>query len=170
MGLWDLLTGSGNPTRQWPRSDEPLPVVRLNPFKLGTLRLGEEIESVRFLGRPDHFMGKAKRGNMMLTHTNRGLQLSFEEHRLVQITFHLAGDTFWSLEDGAPPARLRFEDGTKLDEASTIDDVKRRFGEPDEVDEDEDETTLTYRDGQAYLSFEFNDAGVLGAFVAALDV
>lgn len=168
MSLWNLLTGNANPTRSWPPSDEPLPVIRFKPFQLGRVGLGEELESIRFLGRADKYLGKSKSGNFTLTHLSRGLELRFEYHRLVWLTFHLAGDTDWSL-DGATPAVIRVDDGTQLDQATTPDDVKRRFGEPDEVDEHADQVSYIYRDGKEYLEFTYNEAGELGTFNAMVD-
>jgi hypothetical protein len=165
MSLWNLLTGNFNPTRSWPRNDEPLPMIRFKPFQLGKVCLGEELESIRFLGRADKYLGKFKRGNYTLTYMSRGLEVRIEYHRLVWFNFHLAGDTDWSL-DGATPAVIGVDGGMQLDQTTTHDDIKRRFGEPDELDPHADQVSYIYRDGKEHVEFEFNEAGVLGAIVA----
>src|SRR5207253_876028 len=45
--------GKSDPTRHWPKTDEPLPPFDLAAGALGGLRLGDDLRQAEFLGRPD---------------------------------------------------------------------------------------------------------------------
>jgi hypothetical protein len=161
-----ILRRQPDPTRDWPPNAGELPVVRTEPFSLGGLRLGDNVEAARPLGRPERTR-RAKIA-MALVYERWGLQLEFEENRLVEAIF-VIGET-WQSDIKGSPCRPRLADGLQLSPDTRIDRVIERFGEPARRRTDGDgETTLSYvRDG-VYMGFEFDEMGRLESWNVGLD-
>ncbi len=170
MGFLDfLLRRQPDPTRHWPQERDPLPTVRVAPFELGKLRLGDGIESARFLGRPDKCHRGKLPGCFGLDFTEKGLRLQFEEDRLTEVVFRTGYDTFEGAAEGQPTCVVRLEDGSRLSQSTSVADVERYFGPPTKIEADEDETRVHYQQGNFCMDFEFNSTGELGSWTAYLD-
>lgn len=170
MGLFDLLFGrQPDPTATWQASGDNWPAIRTEPFAFGKLRLGDEVEGARFLGKPDRCARHKAPGNLTLNYASRGLQLDYEEGRLVEVLFRIGYDTSSSADDGAAVCEPRLEDGTRLTQETGMDEIAQRWGEPKSKDSDDDETTWRYERGKVCQEFEFNDRQKLAAWTIYLD-
>jgi hypothetical protein len=162
-----MLRRQPDPTRNWPENAGELPVVRTEPFSLGGVRLGDVVEAARPLGRPEKVRRSKLAGAFGLIYVRWGVELEFEENRLVDVLF-VIGETWLSTIKGSP-CRPRLADGTQLSPETTVEQVVARFGEPNERGTNQhNETVLDYEGDGVIMSFEF-DKGRLEAWDVSVD-
>lgn len=169
MSLLDLLLfRPADPTAEWARTNHPLPPVRMWPFAIGPLGLGDPLSAAEFLGRPEKCERFRKSSYVRLIYARRGLVLEFSENELVEVLFHIGDGVFSAPTKDSVYCRPQLEGGGELSDATTIDEAKRLLGEPHEtdVDEDDGEVVLKYVDGDVLQELEFNSQGKVGAWVA----
>ena len=170
MSLLDwFLRRQPDPTVGWTASDGQLPRVRFEPFAIGKVRLGDDVEALRFLGRPDVCRRQKTPGFVQLDYTSHGYRFLFEDHKLAEVLFRIGCDTLSSADGGAPTCEVRLEDGGRLNDQTTMSELAQRFGRPKSEDRDEDETTWRYVQPGLFMDFEFNSAGKLAAWEISLD-
>jgi hypothetical protein len=168
VSILDWILGrQPDPTRDWPPNAGELPVVRLDPFSLGGLRLGDGVEAARPLGRPEQVYRSKRAGIFTLIYVRWGVEFTFAEHRLSDVTF-VIGET-WLSDIKGSPCRPRLADGAQLSPETTVEQVIARFGDPKERSTNQDgETVLDYERDRVIMSFEF-DEGRLVAWDASVD-
>lgn len=159
-----------DPTRDWSISDQPLPVIRLNPFSLGGLRFGDPVANAEFLGRPEKCRRFRFASNVQLLYARHGLVLEFEAGRLVEAIFHIGTGTYLGPIQAAALCRPRVEGGGELTATTTIDEFVRIVGEPQRRGREEDdvEVILYYENAAACMEAEFNPQGTLGAWTVMI--
>ncbi len=162
MSWFDRLIGrQPDPTADWPQRPGAVPQARFWPFRLGTLRLGDHVDAARFLGRPEEVRRSKTAGAFGLLYTRFGVELEFEQHRLVELTCHV-GDA-WRASDDVRARALRLADGTRLHGETTLVELRARLGEPRrlDVDDDEGDTELHYEQGGETLEIALGPNGRL---------
>jgi len=155
-----------DPTRGWSISDQPLPVIRLNPFSIGNFRFGDPIASAEFLGRPERCRRFRTFDNAMLLYGRRGMTVEFELGKFVEVVFHTGNGIDSAPLPNTTFCRPRIEGGGELTDATTIDEFIRIMGEPQRIDRDDDdgEVILYYTTAAACMEAEFSPQGTLVAW------
>ena len=167
MSWLDRLTGrQPDPTADWPELAGVLPQLAFWPLRLGTLRLGADVEAARVLGRPEEVRRSKLPGAFGLLYTRFGVELDFEEGRLMELTCHL--DRSWRWRDGMPARELRLADGTRWNDRSTLAELRARLGEPRhlELDEEDGGGELRYEQGGEAIEIGLGPGGQLASLGA----
>lgn len=155
MGLFDWL----DPTRSWESVPGPAPDLSRLSMQLPSLPFGSPLEAARFLGRPDQFTWQSRKGqHFSLLYAKKGLRLTFEEGKLVEVAYLVSGE---GVEHSSfEPSRPLAPDGTRLNDRTNRDAIVERFGEPDA--KGSDETCLQVFHGRGVISdFFLDEAGCL---------
>ncbi len=163
------LFKSKDPTREWPQSMGSLPLINLQPFSLGPVRIGSSLDAIRVLGRPDKYVGK--NGVARLTWTNPPLEIEMENEQVTCISIPTGYGTFSAASEGEPIAEIRLDSGAVWNQQTHRNTTRQLLGPPSEENNDEggDEFEDLYCFRDIIISLEFNEDKKLCAFEAYVD-
>jgi hypothetical protein len=159
MGVFDWMLRP-NPTKDWTEQGE-LPPFDLNARSFGFLRFGDNLEAARRIGRPEKCNYLKTPGSWCLVYTSRGYHLSFTADRFVDAFFEIGNGGEFALKPHSPKAQPLLSNGEILTMDTTIDHVRRLFGEPYGTDDEDDSHLIDYSGDPVAMEFEFNGDGKL---------
>ena len=136
------------------------PAFDLSRMALGSLRLGDQMEAARFLGRPDSFRWTSD-AYCELLYARAGFQLDFEGGRLCYVAFFVGGDTHLPTHPSLSLSQPQIRGGMRLTQRTGRKELLRHFGRPVSEDSDSDETILYYVRGGVTMEFELDGSGHL---------
>jgi hypothetical protein len=154
------------PLADWPPPAEgPSPQISLERQALESfgarLPFGAPIDAARALGRPDSYES-SREGVATLTYNRWGLQLEIELGTFAQAAF-LIGELH--RRDSRPDLALaepRGTDGLSLTMRTTKDDLLRRFGTPDTLQDLGETVVLYYNVGPLVSEYELREGFLTG--------
>lgn len=162
-GLFKKLFGNPrDPSRDWPPGDGQLPTFDLGTCAWGTLKFGDDVDSARFLGKPDEFREITEKNWCILDYARWGFSIEFFNGEFDAMYVLIGEEGEFLRKPTDPMQRVRLSNGVLLSKDSNPDDVIRCFGEPDHMDDPDDEffdensVMLTYENRPIEMEFEFN--------------
>lgn len=149
-----------DPTRDWP-VECSFPVgfdVERGAF--GPLAFGDPVVAARFLGRPSSFE-RTSSDSCMLQYARSGFEIEFDTNRFSYIAFFIGPDEYLPTHPELRFSRPQVDADFVLVPDTTVAQLQGRFGLPESVDADQDETVLFYSLTCLTMEFEFDAAGPL---------
>ena len=151
-----LLERRADATRNWTKTNAPMPPFDLAAGALGGLALGDSLEQAEFLGQPDPVEQTAAPRWWYLDYGGRGFQLVFETGQFVELNCTIAlHSADMSPKPGQGFSRPRLSSGIELTPETNIAQVRQYFGPPESEENYTRGRALTYRQGRFSMEFEF---------------
>jgi hypothetical protein len=156
-GILDLIPPEppSDLLRDWPQTHAPMPRFDLESGALGSLRLGDALESAEFLGQPDRQEQTGAPRWFYLDYVGRGFKLVFETGQFVELNCSIALPSDVQPEPGQGFSRPKLSGGIELTPQTSIEQVQRYFGRPESEETYRRGKVLTYRQSRFTMEFEF---------------
>lgn len=147
-----------DPTEGWPVAVQPLPMFDPLGGVLGRLRIGDPVESARFLGRPSVAKPNGH-DSLVLAWPDSGLELSFHNGRLDYIALIVAPDE--TAPDFVHPCQACLSSGQRWTKETSEEEIMALWGEPQQRDTDAEERVLWYWGKGVEVEVELTPQGKL---------
>jgi hypothetical protein len=113
MGLFDWLVAPRNPTKDWPVHGE-MPAFDVHTRRFGSLRFGDDLDSLRPVGRPDKCRYLRRPGAWCLEYDSRGYNVNVSANRFVDVFFEIGAGGDYQLKPNTPKSRPLISGGERL--------------------------------------------------------
>jgi len=165
MGFFDSILGHHpDPAAGWEAFQSPMPDFDLAGMRFGQLKFGDGFASAAFLGRPNEVRWPQD-DYCEMYYTAGGFRIGFEKGKFSYLVFAISPDKFGPIGVTfafSQPKLLGFgPEAICLRESTRREDLQKLLGPPADVDEDDDETVITYQRNKLHLEFDYTPEGLL---------
>jgi hypothetical protein len=151
-------------TAAWPMLPASTPVIDLRTMNFGPLRFGASLADAQALGRPDERKGSNDQ-NPELFYARSGFSIDYEEGRFVFITYAIGKEEYPLPHKDLAYARpeVILADGSRrtFTAESGAEELTAVFGAPGGAEVNEDESVLTWEQGEVTIEAELNERAKL---------